>query len=66
MNGTTAPRAVEVPILSQAIRDLNVPLSLVVEAGGPVFVSGIPPIDVGTGKIVFGDIAIQCIQQLKR
>ncbi|WP_018390188.1 Rid family hydrolase [Ancylobacter sp. FA202] len=58
-------RAIEVPVLSQAIRDLGVPLSLVVEARGFLFISGIPPIDVATGQIVSGDIATQCNAALK-
>lgn len=53
-------RMIEVPVLSQAIRDLGVPLSLVVEAGNLVFVSGIPPIDCVTGKVISGDIGSQC------
>lgn len=63
MNGPAAApgvRAIEVPVLSQAIRDLGVPLSLVIEAQGFLFVSGLPPIDVATGRIVSGDIATQC------
>ena len=55
-----AVRAIEVPVLSQAIRDLGVPLSLVKEAGGFIFLSGIPPIDCETGRLVQGDIAVQC------
>lgn len=53
-------RSIEVPVLSQAIRDLGVPLSLAVEASGFVFISGIPPIDCRTGEIVSGDIGVQC------
>lgn len=55
-----AVRATEVPVLSQAIRDLDVPLSLVTEANGFIFISGIPPIDCETGQVVKGDIATQC------
>lgn len=52
-------RIVEVPVLSRALRDLGVPLSLAVSANGFVFVSGIPPIDCATGAIVRGDIETQ-------
>ncbi len=59
---TAAPRVrmIDVPVLSQAIRRLDVPLSLAVTADGLVFVSGIPPIDIVTGDLVRGDIARQC------
>ena len=50
---------IEVPVLSEAILRLGVPLSLVTAAGPFVFVSGIPPLDLTTGAIVAGDIAIQ-------
>jgi len=50
---------IEVPVLSEAIRRLDVPLSLVTVAGDLVFVSGIPPLDVGTGDIVKGDVETQ-------
>lgn len=59
-NSAPVGQAIEVPVLSQAIRDLCVPLSLAVEAGGMVFISGIPPIDCTTGEIVSGDIVQQC------
>jgi reactive intermediate/imine deaminase len=50
---------VEVPVLSAAVRAMNVPLSLVTRGGGMVFVSGTPPLDVTTGKLVKGDIEAQ-------
>ena len=43
---------VEVPVLSAAVRALGVPLSLVTKAKGMVFVSGMPPFDIQTGKLV--------------
>ncbi len=59
---SAAPRVrmIDVPVMSQAIRKLGVPLSLVVTADGLVFVSGIPPIDIATGELIDGDIARQC------
>lgn len=50
---------VEVPVLSAAVRAMGVPLSLVTRGGGLVFVSGTPPLDIGTGRLVKGDIATQ-------
>lgn len=50
---------VEVPVLSEVIRKLGVPLSLVTRAGGLVFVSGTPPFDIATGKLIRGDIETQ-------
>lgn len=52
--------AIEVPVLSDAIHRLGVPLSLVTRGAGQVFVSGIPPLDIETGEIVAGDIRTQC------
>jgi 2-iminobutanoate/2-iminopropanoate deaminase len=59
---------IEVPILSEAIRRVGVPLSLVTKANGFVFVSGTPPFDVATGKFVQGDIEAQtnaCLKALQ-
>jgi len=50
---------VEVPVLSAAVRAMNVPLSLVTKGNGMVFVSGTPPLDIATGKLVKGDIEVQ-------
>ncbi len=50
---------VEVPVLSPMMRALGVPCSSVTRANGFVFVSGTPPIDMETGKIVRGDIETQ-------
>ncbi|RNJ46852.1 enamine deaminase RidA [Mesorhizobium erdmanii] len=56
---------VEVPVLSAAVRALGVPLSLVTRAAGLVFVSGTPPLDLLTGKLVKGDIETQTEASLK-
>ncbi len=56
---------VEVPVLSQAVRDVGVPLSLVTKANGFVFVSGTPPFNLGTGKFVREDIETQTEAPLK-
>ena len=50
---------VEVPVLSAAVRAMGVPLSLVIRGGGLVFVSGTPPLDITSGKLVKGDIETQ-------
>jgi 2-iminobutanoate/2-iminopropanoate deaminase len=55
----------EVPVASAAMRKLGVPLSPVVKAGGFVYVSGTPPLDLETGAIVRGDIAVQTELVLK-
>lgn len=56
---------VEVPVLSAAMRALGVPLSLVTKGAGLVFVSGTPPLDISTGKLVKGDIEVQTEASLK-
>jgi enamine deaminase RidA (YjgF/YER057c/UK114 family) len=50
---------VEVPVLSEGVRKVGVPLSMVTKANGFVFVSGTPPFDLDTGKLVRGDIEVQ-------
>lgn len=50
---------VEVPVVSDLIRKAGVPLSPVVRANGFVFVSGLPGIDLASGKIVDGGIEDQ-------
>jgi 2-iminobutanoate/2-iminopropanoate deaminase len=54
-----ARQIIEVPGLSAAVRSMGVPLSLVTKGGGLVFVSGMPPLDLATGKLVKGDIEVQ-------
>ena len=56
---------VEVPVLSEGVRKVEVPLSLVTKANGFVFVSGTPPFDLETGKLVRGDIEVQTEASLK-
>ena len=56
---------IEVPVLSAAVRALGVPLSLVTRAAGLVFVSGTPPLDIFTGRLVRGDIETQTEASLK-
>jgi len=58
-------QTIEVPVLSQGVRDVGVPLSLVTKANGFVFVSGTPPFDLETGKFVRGDIEVQTEASLK-
>lgn len=50
---------VHVPGISEGLVAHKVPLSAAVRANGFVFVSGMPPMDLTTGKIVQGDIATQ-------
>ena len=54
-----AKECVRVPGMSEALRKARVPLSPAVKANGFVFVSGLPPLDARTGKIVNGDIRRQ-------
>ena len=56
---------IEVPVLSQGVRNVGVPLSLVTKANGFVFVSGTPPFDLETGKFIRGDIETQTEASLK-
>lgn len=49
----------DVPGLSDFIREQNFPLSPVVRAGGFVFVSGLPPLDLTSGEFVISDITRQ-------
>ena len=56
---------IEIPKLSDAIRKVGVPLSTCVKAGDFLFVSGLPPLDLDTGKMVQGGVAAQTEQVLK-
>jgi reactive intermediate/imine deaminase len=50
---------VQVPVVSEMLAKAGIPLSPAIKAGGFIFVSGAPPIDLKTGAIVPGDIARQ-------
>lgn len=52
-------QVIEIPVVSDTIRRSGVPLSPCVRANGFVFVSGLPGIDLATGKIVTGAIEAQ-------
>ena len=56
---------VEVPVVSETLRKVGVPLSPVIRANGFVFVSGLPPFDLNTGKIVGGDMEAQTTATLE-
>lgn len=42
---------VEVSLISDVVRRAGVPLSPTIKANGFVFVSGLPPIDLETGRV---------------
>jgi reactive intermediate/imine deaminase len=50
---------IEIPVLSDVLRKLGIPLSPVVRANGLLFVSGLPPFDPVTGQLVKGDVEVQ-------
>ena len=56
---------IEIPVISDTIRKSGVPLSPVIKANGFIFVSGLPPIDLATGRISNDDIATQTELSLK-
>ncbi|PPR11410.1 MAG: 2-iminobutanoate/2-iminopropanoate deaminase [Alphaproteobacteria bacterium MarineAlpha11_Bin1] len=56
---------VYIPGMTEALKKGKVPLSPAVKANGFVFVSGLPPIDTKTGKLVNGDISRQTRQSLR-
>lgn len=56
---------VEVPVLSEGVRQLDVPVSLAVRANGFIFLAGIPGFDMKTGEIIGGDIETQTEASLK-
>jgi len=60
-----AVERIHVAGLSEAIERNGVPLSTVVRANGFVFVSGLPPIDPATGKMIKGDIETQLRRALQ-
>jgi len=56
---------VYMPGMSEALKKGKVPLSPAVKANGFVFVSGLPPLDTKTGKIINGDITKQTRMSLR-
>ena len=58
-------QCIGVPGISEVLLTSEVPLSPAVKAGGFVFVSGMPPIDRETGKMIEGDIKAQTKQVLE-
>jgi 2-iminobutanoate/2-iminopropanoate deaminase len=58
---------IEIPVISEAIRKLGAPTSALSRIDGLLYTCGMPPIDLKTGEIVRGDIAIQtraCLEAL--
>ena len=51
--------------LSEILEQIGVPLSPVVKAGDFLFVSGLPPLDLESGKMLHGDIEVQTEQVMK-
>jgi reactive intermediate/imine deaminase len=50
---------IEVPFLSDALRRLNTPTSLLIRSGSMLYTCGLPPLDPLTGNIVRGTIVEQ-------
>ena len=61
----TKKECVYMPGMSEALKKGKVPLSPSVKANGFVFVSGLPPLDTKTGKIINGDITKQTRMSLR-
>ncbi len=61
----TKKECVYMPGMSEALAKGKVPLSPAVKANGFVFVSGLPPLDTKTGKIINGDISKQTRMSLR-
>ena len=56
---------VEIPKLSEALRKIGVPLSPCVRAGGFLYISGLPPLDLDSGQMVKGGIDVQTEQVMQ-
>lgn len=54
-----------IPGISDGLKAAKVPISPVVKANGFLFVSGLPPMDMKTGKIIKGDIVKQTRMSLE-
>lgn len=50
---------IEVPVISETLRRIGAPVSVLVRAGDMLYSCGMPPIDHRTGEIIRGDIATQ-------
>ena len=50
---------IDVPGISERLKNARIPLSAVVRAGGFLFVSGLPALDRKTGKVPIADITRQ-------
>lgn len=56
---------IDVPVISDKLKQAKVPLSACVRAGGFVFVSGLPAMDLKTGEIPIADIRTQTRMSLE-
>ena len=56
---------IHIPKLSEILEQIGVTLSPVVKAGDFLFVSGLPPLDLESGKMLHGDIEVQTEQVMK-
>ncbi|MDP6474296.1 MAG: RidA family protein [Alphaproteobacteria bacterium] len=56
---------IHIPKLSEILETVGVPLSPVVKAGDFLYLSGLPPLDLESGKMLRGDIETQTEQVLK-
>lgn len=56
---------IHIPKLSEILEQIGVPLSPVVKAGDFLFVSGLPPLDLESGKMLHRDIEVQTEQVMK-
>ena len=65
LKAKTKKECVYMPGMSEALKKGKVPLSPAVKANGFVFVSGLPPLDTKTGKIINGDITKQTRMSLR-
>ena len=56
---------IHIPKLSEILEQIGVPLSPVVKAGDFLFVSGLQPLALESGKMLHGDIEVQTEQVMK-
>ena len=56
---------IHIPKLSKILEQIGVPLSPVVKADDFLFVFGLPPLDLESGKMLHGDIEVQTEQVMK-